>query len=120
MWRSFTYIEPADHDSPAFVATELLHGGVQVDDPERVAECDQLWSRLWSAALSGEDAVSAIRAAQEDLRERGRRSCKTAEVDPRSRCTRRFRFDAFPDEQCLVRASPPGPGQGAQRRQRCR
>jgi transcriptional regulator with XRE-family HTH domain len=59
-WHNFTLFDPADGGDP-FVTTELLHGGQEVHGAEAVALYDDLWSRLWEAALHGEEAMDAIR-----------------------------------------------------------
>jgi transcriptional regulator with XRE-family HTH domain len=59
-WHNFTLFDPADGGDP-FVTTELLHGGQEVHGAKAVTLYDDLWSRLWDAALHGEEAMDAIR-----------------------------------------------------------
>lgn len=57
-WSPFTIIQPRDGDR--YVIAELPHGEVTVTAPDEVASFDLLWSRLWSAAAVGDDAVELI------------------------------------------------------------
>lgn len=43
------------------MTTELVHGEQEVHDPELVGLYDALWSRLWDAAVVGDEAVELIR-----------------------------------------------------------
>jgi transcriptional regulator with XRE-family HTH domain len=60
-WHNFVLRYPAD-GSPAYVAAELVHGAQTIDDPESVQVYQELWSRMWEAAATGEDALDIIRA----------------------------------------------------------
>lgn len=60
-WNSFTlYAEPSDDRDQPYVTTELVHGGQRVSDPDRVAEYAALWGRLWSASLTGDEALALV------------------------------------------------------------
>lgn len=61
-WTNFVIYDPADGSDP-YVTTELLHGGQAPSEPKVVALYEALWSRLWSAAVSGDEAVALIQAA---------------------------------------------------------
>ncbi len=58
-WHNFVIWEPAD-DEP-YVTTELFHGEQQILDADGVKLYRDLWDRMWSAALVGQDAVDLIR-----------------------------------------------------------
>lgn len=61
-WHNFVVRHPAD-GSPAYVATELLHGAQTIEDPESVALYERLWAQMWDAAATGPDALDLIRSA---------------------------------------------------------
>ncbi|MDN5930769.1 MAG: DUF5753 domain-containing protein [Pseudonocardia sp.] len=58
-WSPFTIIQPRDGDR--YVVAELPHGEVTVTAADEVASFELLWSRLWAAAVVGDDAVELIR-----------------------------------------------------------
>lgn len=58
-WHGFVIYEPAE--GPPYVTTEQYHGGGVHVDPSDVAGYEALWSRLWDAALTGDEAVAYIR-----------------------------------------------------------
>ncbi len=58
-WSSFTIIQPRDGDR--YVVAELPHGEASYTAPDEVASYELLWERLWSAAVTGDDAVALIR-----------------------------------------------------------
>ena len=60
-WINFVLYDPANGDDP-FVATELPQGGQAPADVKVVAVFEDIWASLWSAALSGDEAVEFIRA----------------------------------------------------------
>jgi hypothetical protein len=62
-WHNFVVHILAD-DS-AYVTTELIHGTQRLSDTEEVGLYRGLWDRLWSASVSGSDAVRQILAAAE-------------------------------------------------------
>jgi transcriptional regulator with XRE-family HTH domain len=62
-WHNFVVHILAD-DS-AYVTTELIHGTQRLSDSEEVGLYRGLWDRLWSASVSGGDAVRQILAAAE-------------------------------------------------------
>lgn len=61
-WHNFVLRHPAD-GSPAYVATELLHGAQTITDPESVAIYQTLWKQLWDSAIVGGAAVELVRSA---------------------------------------------------------
>ncbi len=60
-WSNFILWEP--DDGPPYVAMEVAHGAVEVFKPDEVALYEALWSRLWDAALHGDEATDLIRGA---------------------------------------------------------
>ena len=60
-WHNFIIWESAGVPA-SFVTMELVHGAQEVHDPERVQLYDELWERLWSASLTGDEALELIRA----------------------------------------------------------
>lgn len=61
-WHNFVLRHPAD-GSPAYVATELLHGAQTITDPESVAIYQTLWKHLWGSAIVGDAAIDLFRSA---------------------------------------------------------
>lgn len=61
-WHPFVYREPAD-GTPAFVTAELIWTEAGTDDAAEVAQVCEVWTRLWGAALHGDDALAFIREA---------------------------------------------------------
>lgn len=59
-WNGFVLYEP--QDGPSYVTTEFLHGGGVIADPDAVRDYETVWSRLWEAAVHGDEAVDLIRA----------------------------------------------------------
>lgn len=49
-------------DRPSWVTVEMRHGGARVADPDAVTDYENLWARLWDAAVRGDEAVGLIRA----------------------------------------------------------
>lgn len=62
-WHDFTLW--ADDERTFLVTTELLHGGARVVDPDVIAAYEGLWSRLWGAAVRGDDALAVIRSVND-------------------------------------------------------
>jgi transcriptional regulator with XRE-family HTH domain len=62
VWHNFVIRYPAD-GSPVYVAAELLHGAQDIHDPDSVVIYQQLWKRLWDAAVTGPAAADMIRKA---------------------------------------------------------
>ncbi len=60
-WHPFMLWEPLN--GPVFVTLELVHGENITTDPGAVAAYEALWSRLWEAAVHGDEAVELIRRA---------------------------------------------------------
>lgn len=60
-WVPFTIIEPRGGDR--YVVAELPHGEETYTAADQVASYELLWSRLWDAAVTGDDAVELIRGA---------------------------------------------------------
>ncbi len=67
-WTSFEYREAAD-DGRATVTTEWLHGGGDYSDPDQVELYRELWKRLWTVAVSGDEARAAVERIAEDYRQ---------------------------------------------------
>lgn len=61
-WHSFIVFKAADGSS--FVATELVHGGQEISDPDAVSRYTTLWDRLWRAAAQGDEALALIRGGR--------------------------------------------------------
>ncbi len=59
-WHNFVIYDPADGSEP-FVATELVHGEQALAEAKTVALYEALWSHLWDAAVSGDEATEMIR-----------------------------------------------------------
>jgi len=59
-WINFVLYDPANGDDP-FVATELPQGGQAPSDTKVVEIFETIWAGLWTAAISGDDAVQLIR-----------------------------------------------------------
>lgn len=59
--HNFVVRHPAD-GSPAYVATELLHGAQTITDPGSVATYQAFWQRLWAGAVTGDLAADMIRS----------------------------------------------------------
>lgn len=60
-WNGF--ILWTNRDGDTFVTAEFLHGGQVVTDTDAVASYEELWKQLWSAAVAGGEAMTAIRDA---------------------------------------------------------
>jgi transcriptional regulator with XRE-family HTH domain len=58
-WHNFVIWEP-DGEEP-FVTTELVHGEQELHNDDEVSVYTQLWDRLWSSAVVGDEAVALIR-----------------------------------------------------------
>jgi hypothetical protein len=58
-WHSFIIFQAADGST--LVATELIHGGQEIADPDAVRRYVTLWDRLWEAAATGDQALDLIR-----------------------------------------------------------
>lgn len=58
-WHNFVMQFPAD-GSPPYVTAELISAPMTVTGPD-VQLFDELWQRMWSAAVVGDDAVEMIR-----------------------------------------------------------
>lgn len=67
-WHSFIYREAAE-DQGSSVTTELVHGGGRITDPEMVGLYRDLWSRMWSAAATGDDARAAVERIAREYRD---------------------------------------------------
>jgi transcriptional regulator with XRE-family HTH domain len=59
-WHNFILWEPREEDP--YVTTELFHGEQRITDVSTVALYRGLWSRMWDAAVTGDEAVDLIRA----------------------------------------------------------
>ncbi|MGD9530138.1 MAG: Scr1 family TA system antitoxin-like transcriptional regulator [Dehalococcoidia bacterium] len=60
-WHNFVVRHPAD-GGPAYVAAELIDGAHDVHDSDSVAVYLRVWSRMWDAAVRGDEALALIRA----------------------------------------------------------
>lgn len=58
-WHNFVIWEPADGDP--YVTSELVTGEPEHHDPDQVALFEQLWDRMWKAAVHGDAARALIR-----------------------------------------------------------
>lgn len=58
-WHNFVLWDTAD--SGRYVTTELFHGAQEIADSESVALYVDVWERLWSAAVHGDEATELIR-----------------------------------------------------------
>ena len=61
LWSNFVIWHPTD--GPAFAGVETWLGEDRVTDPGDVETLAGVWTRLWDAAVHGEDAVELIRKA---------------------------------------------------------
>lgn len=57
-WTPFTIIEP--REGGRYAVMELPHGELTVTAADEVASFELLWSRLWDAAVRGEEATKLI------------------------------------------------------------
>lgn len=60
-WSPFTIIQPREGER--YVVAEQAHGEETYVAADEVESFDLLWSRLWDAAATGDDALSLIRKA---------------------------------------------------------
>lgn len=58
-WHNFTLWTP--EDGPRYVTTELVHGAQELVDEATVQLYDELWSKLWAAAVHGDDVIELLR-----------------------------------------------------------
>lgn len=59
LWHNFTLYTSAEGDVAA--ATEFIHGGGFVQEPKTTRLYDTVWDGLWSASVTGDEAVEMIR-----------------------------------------------------------
>jgi transcriptional regulator with XRE-family HTH domain len=59
-WHNFVLRYPVDEDEPPYVALELIHGEEKITDEDAVQAYRGLWSRLWDAAVTGDDAAALL------------------------------------------------------------
>lgn len=62
-WHNF--VLRTDGSGVVTASAELVHGSIDdSSEPERVAAFDELWTRLWDAAVQGDAAIARIRGAK--------------------------------------------------------
>ncbi len=61
-WHNFVIWEPAGDDP--FVTTELFHGEQRMTDAATVELYLELWGRMWSSAVTGDDAHALVASAR--------------------------------------------------------
>lgn len=59
-WHNFTLWTP--EDGSRYVTTELVHGAQEISDEPTVMLYDELWAKLWSVAVRGDEATDLIRS----------------------------------------------------------
>jgi transcriptional regulator with XRE-family HTH domain len=62
-WNNFVMHQTAD--GTTYVTTELTHGTQRLVDEREVENYEGLWTRLWSASVTGDEAVRLIRRVSE-------------------------------------------------------
>ena len=60
-WGNFVIYDPAD-GGESYVATEWPHGGATLWEDKMVGPYAEVWTRLWSVAVRGDDALALIRS----------------------------------------------------------
>lgn len=69
LWSApFTIIQPRDGDR--YVVVELPHGEHSFTAADEVESYELLWSRLWAASLTGDEARAAVERIAQDYRQR--------------------------------------------------